>query len=96
MQAENGTGCRFYSTGVSSLTPLATICSVPFGSGRCSFRASSQGAVIQVSISAGVRRMTGIAFGWITSALGSQVRKAKRSVVTWPSLTLRTLVHCGA
>src|ERR1700710_11178 len=40
----------------SSLTPRATICSAPSGSGRCSFRASSRGAVIQVSTSSGVVR----------------------------------------
>jgi hypothetical protein len=44
----------------SSLTPRATIRSVPSGSGCCSFRASSGGAVIQVSIRPA---STGIAFG---------------------------------
>jgi hypothetical protein len=59
----------------SSLTPRATIPSAPSGSGRCSFRVSSGGAVIQVSTSSGVVRITGIAFGWIapTSAFGSVV-----------------------
>ena len=33
------------------------------GRGRCSFTASSVGAVIQVSISSGVVRITGIAWG---------------------------------
>ena len=65
-------------TAVSSLTPRATICSAPSGSGRCSFRASSGGAVIQVSTSSGVVRITGIALGWTvpTSAFGSVVRNA--------------------
>ena len=35
------------------------------GSGRCSLRASSAGAVIQVSTSSGFVRITGIAFGWM-------------------------------
>jgi hypothetical protein len=43
------------------LTPRATIRSVPSGSGRCSFRASSGEAVIHVSTSAGVVKITGIA-----------------------------------
>jgi hypothetical protein len=62
----------------SSLTPRATIRSAPSGSGRCSLRTSSGGDVIQVSISSGVVRMTGIAFGWMaaTSAFGSVVRNA--------------------
>ena len=62
----------------SSLTPRATIRSAPSGSGRCSFSASSAGAVIQVSTSSGVVRITGIAFGWMapTSAFGSVVRNA--------------------
>jgi hypothetical protein len=60
----------------SSLTPRATIQSVPSGSGRCSFKTSSGGAVIQVSTSSGVVRITGIALGWMapTSAFGSVVR----------------------
>src|SRR3984957_4571063 len=79
----------------SSLTPRATILSVPSGSGRCNFMASSDGAVIQVSPSAGVVRITGIAFGWMvpTSAFGSVVRKAKMSLVVSPSLTFRTDVQ---
>ena len=79
----------------SSLTPRATIRSDPSGSGRCSFRASSGGAVIQVSTSSGVVRITGIAFGWMapTSAFGSVVRNAKRSLVVSPSLTFRTDVQ---
>jgi hypothetical protein len=48
----------------SSLTPRATIRSLPSGSGRCSFRASSGETVIQASTSSGVVRITGIAFGW--------------------------------
>src|SRR6185369_11310992 len=51
------------SPAVSSLTPRATIRSVPSASGRCSFRAASKGAVIQVSTSSGVVRITGIALG---------------------------------
>ena len=45
----------------SSFTPRATIRSDPSGSGRCSFKASSGEAVIQVSTSSGVVRITGIA-----------------------------------
>ena len=62
----------------SSFTPRATIRSDPSGSGRCSFRASSGDAVIQVSTSSRVVSTTGIAFGWIapTSAFGSVVRNA--------------------
>jgi PIN domain len=46
----------FHPTGPagSSLTPRATIRSAPSARGRCSFRASSGGAVIQVSTSSGV------------------------------------------
>jgi len=79
----------------SSLTPRATIRSDPSGSGRCSFRASSGAAVIQVSTSAGVVRITGIACGWMapTSAFGSFVRNAKMSLVVSPSLTFRTDVQ---
>jgi hypothetical protein len=45
-------------------------------------RDSSGPAVIQVSTSAGVVRITGITFGWMapTSAFGSIVRKAKMSL----------------
>jgi hypothetical protein len=62
----------------SSLTPRATILSAPSGSGRCSFSASSGDAIIQISTSSAVVRITGIAFGWTapTSALGSVVRNA--------------------
>src|ERR1700730_10812119 len=79
----------------SSLAPRATIRSDPSGSGRCSFRASSGGAVIQVSTSSGVVRITGIAFGWMapTSAFGSVVRDANMSLVVSPSLTFRTDVQ---
>ena len=52
----------------SSLVPRATILSVPSGSGRCSFKASSAGAVIQASTSSGVVRITGIAFGYFLGA----------------------------
>ena len=83
------------SSGLSSLTPRATILSVPSGSGLCSIKASSDGPVIQVSTSSGVVRITGIAFGWMapTSAFGSVVRNAKMSLVVSPSLTLRTDVQ---
>jgi hypothetical protein len=40
----------------SSLTPRATIRSAPSGSGRCSLKAWSGGAVIQVSASSGAER----------------------------------------
>ena len=53
------------SPAVSSLTPRATIRSVSSGSGRCSFKASSREAVIQVSTPFGVVRITGIALGWM-------------------------------
>src|ERR1700694_2835750 len=86
--------CHGNITG-SSLTPRATIRSDPSGSDRCSFRAFSGGAVIQVSTSDVVVKITGIAFGWMapTSAFGSVVRKAKMSLVVSPSLTLRTDVQ---
>ena len=79
----------------SSLPSWATILSEPSESGRCSFKASSGGAVIQVSTSSGVVRITGIALGWIvpTSAFGSVVRNAWRSLVVSPSLTFRTEVQ---
>src|SRR5450755_1785612 len=82
-------------TAASSLTPRATILSTPSGGGRCSLRASSGGAVIHVSTSSGVVRITGIAFGWTapTSAFGSVVRNAKMSLVVSPSLTFRTDVQ---
>jgi hypothetical protein len=65
------------------LTPRATILSVPSRSGRYSFKASSDDPVIQVSTSADVVRITGIAFGWMapTSEFGSVVRNANRSLV---------------
>ena len=77
------------------MTPRATIRSDPSGSGRSSFRASSGGAIIQVSTSCGVVRITGIAFGWMapTSAFASVVRKAKMSLVVSPSFTFRTDVQ---
>jgi hypothetical protein len=62
----------------SSLTPRATIRSAPFGSGRCSFSASSGGAVIQVSISSAVARTTGIALGWMVPTSAVRVRGEER------------------
>ena len=44
----------------SSLTPRATTRRLPSGSGLCNFSTSSAGAVIQVSTSSGVVRITGI------------------------------------
>jgi hypothetical protein len=66
-----------------------------FGNGRCSAMISAAGAFIHVAISSDVVKMTGRAFGWTgaTIALGSVVRKAKRSFVVSPSLTLRTEVR---
>lgn len=63
--------------------------------GRCSDFASSQGARSQTSYSSAVIRITGMAWGWtrLTSAFGSQVRKAKTSVVISPSFAFRTLVQ---
>ena len=56
-------GNHYTNAGVSSFFTLrATISSTPFGNGRWSFKASSAGAVIQVSISSGFVRITGIAF----------------------------------
>ena len=80
---------------MSCFIPCPTIRSDPSSSGRCSFNASAAGAVIQASISAGVRRITGIALGWIapTSAFGLIVRNAKMSFVVSPSFTFRTDVH---
>lgn len=51
------------------------------GNGRWSFFASSQGAVIQISRSSSLVRMTGMALGWMaaTTALGSEVRKPNNS-----------------
>lgn len=62
----------------SSLTLGAAILSAQSGSGRCSFKGSSRGAVIQFSNSSGAVRITGMAFGWMapTSAFGSVVRNA--------------------
>jgi len=64
------------------------------GRGPCSALASADGAVIQVLISSGVVRNTGIAFGWIApaSALGSVVRNAWRSLVV-SLLAFRTEVQ---
>ena len=42
---------------------ISTVINAPSGRGRCSSRASSQGARIQTSRSTAVVRMTGIAFG---------------------------------
>ena len=63
------------------LSPVATIRSSPSGRGRCSFSASSASAPSQASTSAGVVRITGIAFGWIgaTIALASVVRNPNSS-----------------
>src|SRR5690606_3350418 len=63
--------------------------------------ASFHGARSHVSISSVVRRITGIAFGWIgfTTAFGSVVRNAKISTSTGPSfffLTPFQLVHIPA
>lgn len=44
-------------------SPRATILSAPSGSGRCNASASFGGAVSQASTSAGVVRITGMAFG---------------------------------
>jgi len=60
--------------------------SAPSGSGRCSFRASSRGAVIQVSTSSGLVRITGIAFGWMAPTSASGARG--------PALSLKfTFIH---
>jgi hypothetical protein len=48
---------------LSSFSPRATTTIASSASGRCSWSASSAGAVIQVSISSAIVRMTGIAFG---------------------------------
>ena len=75
----------------SSLTPRAMIRSAPSGSGRCSFKASSGAAVIQVSTSSGVVRTTGISFGWMapTSAFGSVVNDVVSLVADGPGRTSR-------
>ena len=82
-------------SGPSRFWPRATMRNASSGSGRCSASASFAGAVSQRSISARVVRMTGIALGWIgaTTAFGSVVRKAKRSLVVSPSLTFLTDVQ---
>jgi hypothetical protein len=81
----------------SSFSPVATIFSEPSGKGRCSFKASSASAVIQVSISVSVVRMTGIALGWMapTSVFGSQVKKPNNwcSPSTGLALVPRTPCH---
>jgi hypothetical protein len=63
------------------LFTLATTRSAWSGSGRCSSRALGASANNHKSTSAGVVRVTGIAFGWIgaTTAFGSVVRKPKTS-----------------
>jgi hypothetical protein len=73
-------------------SPRATIISAPSGNGRCSGKAASLSAVSHALISAWVVRIAGMTFRWIalTSAFGSVVRKAKRSLVISPSLTFRT------
>jgi len=69
--------------------------SASLGKGLCTRSASLIGAVSHSSISSGLVRMTGIAFGWIgaTMSLGSVVKKAKRSLVVSPSLIFRIDVH---
>jgi len=64
-------------------------------SGRCNLSASKAGAGIQMSISSGTVRMTGIAFGWNTPTIlfGSVVRNAKISFIVAPSFTFRTGIH---
>jgi hypothetical protein len=58
-------------------------------------RVSSDDAIIQVSTSAGVVIITGIALGWIapTYEFGYVVRNVKRSLVVSPSFTFRTGVQ---
>jgi hypothetical protein len=58
-------------------------------------RVSSDDAVIQVSTSVGVVRITGVALEWIapTSEFGSVVRNVKRSLVVSPSFTFRAGVQ---
>jgi hypothetical protein len=70
-----------YAAIPSSFSPLATILSASSGNGRWSSRALGASAASQRSTSAGVIRITGIAFGWIGAmvALASVVRKAKSS-----------------
>jgi hypothetical protein len=51
------------SGGGSSFSPLATICRIQSGRGRCNFSASGVSASSQRSTSSGVVRITGIAFG---------------------------------
>ena len=65
--------------GPSSFSPLATICSASSGSGRCNSSAFGASAKSHKSTSAGVVRMTGIAFGLIgaTTAFASVVTKPK-------------------
>jgi hypothetical protein len=48
---------------LSSFSPRATMTITSSASGRCSWSASSGGAVIQISISSAVVRIAGIAFG---------------------------------
>ncbi len=83
--------------GRSCLVSFITTRKVPSGSGRCNLAASAHGAVIQASISVGVVRITGMAFGGIrpTVAFGSVVRKPKSkcSPVTWAAFVPRVPVH---
>jgi hypothetical protein len=80
----------------SAFCPRATMRKASSGSGLWSALASATGAVSHVSISSGVVRTTGIAFGWIgaTTTFGSVVRKAKRSLVA--KRNGRSLFHRSA
>jgi hypothetical protein len=68
-----------------SFSPVATICSAPSGSGRCSALPSSHGRAASV-VFFGRRQDDRIAFGCTRriSAFGSQVRKPNTSMVTSP------------
>ena len=70
-----------FSRGPSSFSPLATTRSASSGSGLCNSSALGASANSHKSTSAGVVRMTGIAFGWIgaTTAFASVVRKPNNS-----------------
>lgn len=64
---------------------LLTIFRVPSGKGRCNLSISSSGAVIHISTSSGVVRITGIASGWIapTTSFASVVKKPKCGRSLW-------------
>jgi hypothetical protein len=72
---------------------LAATLSGPVPQRPLSFRASSGAAVIQVSTSSGVVRITGIAFERMTPipAFGSVIRNAKMPFAVSPSLTFQLL-----